>query len=547
MKKPSEEFLLSYDEDMVDEARGLLSHSTEHTITPSTPGLYLCHIKDGTTFKEIELLSPYTLKQKATCDCAQYQNNLKPCKHIVASLIMLYQQSKAKPNPKTSAKLNVQAILDTVSHQDLIIFVAAQAREDRKLATALKVHFARKIEVNDNIEKYRTLLNDVIKPITGTTSRVSASDIRTFVDIAEDFKGQIEDCIALGQYIEAIDLLTVTFNKLAYVQYHWDYSKEKVVDLYRAYHHLWYDCAREPLPITQKKRLMEHASDMASKLYYTYVDADRNLSIFIHTHGQKEDKAYVQELLKSHLQSKKLTERNYVFISYLKCSKSVGTHEVDLCRQQGINFMDIVDLLMATDNDPLARSWITAIEKAQPLERTLTLKKLQLLYRSGDIGAFDQQCIVHLVSTEDMSYLDLLTRCTQADRLLDVYYQVRTKLDQKTKPSHAFVIKVYRQIKYIEGMMDILEEEFSLDTLRAFEMVIYQTDPILLVTYYTRYLHDYLRTHLGEHSHEEMRSLRVHLNRHQLHAIVSPIEHLLKKEYHDRPGLLQAFLLRSSF
>ncbi|MBK7007277.1 MAG: SWIM zinc finger family protein [Saprospiraceae bacterium] len=190
--------------------------------TPIEKNLFSFVVSDGQRF-EVEWLRPFTKHQRASCDCSFFKSE-KVCRHVVAA-ILAYKatlpEKKEKPaESQQKSGLNLFTLLNNVTKEELKAFIKNYAQTDKKLSTALKVHFARKVDLHDNEKKYRSILDAIIRPVTTGSATIKISDVKSLNQVAIEFIEQAWDAIALGQYGEALILTKVTLSKLCYTLHH---------------------------------------------------------------------------------------------------------------------------------------------------------------------------------------------------------------------------------------------------------------------------------------------------------------------------------------
>ena len=130
--------------------------------------LWTFEVQDDQLF-EIELFISGNKIKRSSCDCKVFLEH-KVCPHIVAALFSYRENnpvkkiSKPKPALKTQIKrINLSEILEGTSRDDLVYFLLNQASKDQKLSIALKSRFIHYFKSGSKVNKYRLLLNEIIK------------------------------------------------------------------------------------------------------------------------------------------------------------------------------------------------------------------------------------------------------------------------------------------------------------------------------------------------------------------------------------------------
>ncbi|MBL0027147.1 MAG: hypothetical protein IPO98_20155 [Saprospiraceae bacterium] len=276
---------LIYEDNLVIAAEQLFEVNAIKHLIKTGSNLYIGSVKDGINY-EIEIQSPFAKKQKVSCECSFYKDN-KICKHIIAGLLQIRDQIKLKTtsaSPKVESgaskkllSLNTSQILEEISHSDLVAFIKSYARKDKKFTTQLKVNFARKIDLIDNADKYKSILNSIVRPNTGKESKANSSEIKALLLVLKDFSDQINDCIALGQYREGFNILDASISKLEYIRHHYAFHPDDLLKLHATYHQIIRYFLKEKLPQDLKSDMLNFLMNLASRSYYQYNDINDNV------------------------------------------------------------------------------------------------------------------------------------------------------------------------------------------------------------------------------------------------------------------------------
>lgn len=186
---------------------------------------------------EVYLKSP---KPKFTCECHKFliEND---CEHIIVALLRirdleLEKEAKAKKQKIKNAaqkaeraKYNVNSILDKSHPEELKRFVKTFASKDPSFLLALKVHFANKIDLENNDKKYKHLLDAAVKPKNYKHPNLTTKEKRDFYRLAESLSNQIEDCLILKQYREAKYISFHVLDKISYIKKNYKYTPTRLL------------------------------------------------------------------------------------------------------------------------------------------------------------------------------------------------------------------------------------------------------------------------------------------------------------------------------
>jgi len=194
-------------------------------------------VEDKKLEVEVYLKAP---KPKFTCECHKFLID-GDCEHIIVALLRirdleLEKEAKAKKQKIKNeaqkaerAKYNVNSILDKSHPEELKRFVKTFASKDPSFLLALKVHFANKIDLENNDKKYKNLLDAAIKPKNYKHPNLTTKEKRDFYRLAESLANQIEDCIILKQYREAKYISFHVLDKISYIKKNYKFTPTRLL------------------------------------------------------------------------------------------------------------------------------------------------------------------------------------------------------------------------------------------------------------------------------------------------------------------------------
>lgn len=266
-----------YDDAIVVQAGDLYTLKSIVALEKVDKTLFIAQVRDGQLY-DVEIKSPFTRLQKSTCTC-DYHQKYRFCKHSIAVLFALRDQKNHTDKPsKLPKSLTINHIIDKISYNELKDFVINQARTDKKLALKLKIHFAKDVDTEDNVHKYKKILDSLIKPYTGKSAKDSTyHDVRLAVQTLKDFLGQIGDFIALGQYRDALEIMKASFPKALYLHKYYNASSKETEDVVYQYHAVLKDLLNAPLPRDIQIDVMGYLQEISLLSYYKFLDMENNV------------------------------------------------------------------------------------------------------------------------------------------------------------------------------------------------------------------------------------------------------------------------------
>ncbi len=133
---------------------------------------------------------------------------------------------------KKLSKIRIKDLLKDLNETDLKAFILGYSQHDKLFEWTLKSHFISKIHIGEEGEKYKRILDELIKPKTLKNLKIGLSLAKTISIILKDFANQMDDCLSTENYIEAFFLGFHSLSKISYLQntYH---LKNKSIELTR--------------------------------------------------------------------------------------------------------------------------------------------------------------------------------------------------------------------------------------------------------------------------------------------------------------------------
>lgn len=172
---------------------------------------------------EVEMQITPSRVKACSCECDQFERE-KMCGHLAAGLLNLRRklsekisQPRLSQRPKQLAyqKLTVNAILDSVTQDELAAFVRNFARSNKQFSLALRAKFAAKVPLYDNREKFGQLLDSAISSYRKTNDRISVAGGRQLHKLLEELLGQADDALALEHFAEAWAMLSAIIGRFS--------------------------------------------------------------------------------------------------------------------------------------------------------------------------------------------------------------------------------------------------------------------------------------------------------------------------------------------
>lgn len=536
---------LIYDEELTEQAEALFLAGAVTDVTMAEQNLYTARVKDG-IFYETEIQSPFLKKQKATCDCIFYREN-NICKHIISLLFELREVFKAREDEqknkltsglKKHSSLNIAHILQVADHDELTHFLRNYAKTDKKFATQLKVHFARKIDLADNTDKYRNILNSLVRPHTGMSGQASASDIRAIIQVLEDFGAQIDDCLALGQFREAFNIFETSFSKLEYIRHYYTHHKEKLDRLSLQYHIRIQQISNEKLPPELKKEMLEFLLDMAQRSYYHFDHPVYNILQLI-----KKDKDITERILlilQQLMKHRNAAESAVLLSLYHKQMKKITRNDISLYNDNKVALKDVADHLIALNEDILALKLLQLFEKNTVFDREISNRMILLYVKMKEKKSLLAAATKAFVHTGDFRYFEIVQREADENEWNEWLEYIESTVAASDKDG-SLMCKLYRRAEMWQHLASYLRSKNSIELLMANDSYLYKKDRNLLLELYKTIVFSYLDTHLGEQATMFIQNILKHLKAEDMDAVSSGLKAFITEQFAHRTTLSAAF------
>ncbi|MFK8104625.1 MAG: hypothetical protein AB8G15_19025, partial [Saprospiraceae bacterium] len=422
---------LHLEDEIIEQGEQLLARNQLEELNEIEKQLWAVRFRVQTKTIEVELQLKAKRIQDCTCDCDLFQKT-KCCPHVVASLLAVRTKLKekeaarkakaaqnlAKKNTR-SLKLSPGHILDSISHEELKHFVKRYATSNRQFGLSLKAKFARKINLPDPLEKYRSILDSTINTHLKSRKKFTISIVRQIAKIMEMIFVQLEDALSLQELTEVFAIIQVSFEKLYLLLRRVDRKNRTFLDLMVDNMNYFEELFRQEMAPSFRTQLWEFAiEEMQRSNYLSYhLSADwyRILRQFAKEEQQLDQ---LLTVLESQLQEDFLTEQQHTQLLVL---------QLNLLEQRGDQaaidailekYQHKPEVLLAAVQDALKKKDLVkarelaeqALEHAQILEIRNNLEEilLQIALQKKQKRAIKDLAIKRFLATYDMAYVDLL-------------------------------------------------------------------------------------------------------------------------------------------
>ncbi len=496
---------------------------------------------------EVEILISPSKVNNYSCEC-QYFKNHKGCKHVVASLFILRllktkkvsrERKTIKSNP---SKLNISNIINQVPVADLKNFVRNYSKTSKHFSTALKANFARSIDLENNEEKYESILNGIIKPSTSINYRISHQSIKQFINVANQFDAQFEDSISLKQYKEAFFIIKSLLAKVAYIN-HWTLSQKQEIKSINVHFHKQFEfLIGLDIPPSLKQDVIKFGLDLAGRSYYHVTDSELNLLniLFDPLIAESKEKTLVS-LLNERLNAENLHdfELEYLWVIrqyYVEKKAKLPIIKAPLLSSQSV--FRICEKLTENKAYHGLKLFLELFKFKGQIRDVFLLKSyIKVLQELKDYATLSELCIESLIIHKDIFFYEVLKSISPNDR--DKYFkEISSKIiGKKSLDSELLYLKILASDLKTDELIDYLSNSRNA-IVHIYSFIAYlsqNSDRLgkVVLEISDRYLNEYL----GRESSIEMRKLLIYLRQNEFDSEMKLLKKHLITEYTSRKSL----------
>jgi hypothetical protein len=428
-------------------------------------------------------------------------------------------------------KLSLANILESVPNNELVNFIKNYAAKDRKLNVALKAHFSKYISVEDNIEKYRIILDSIIRPVQTKDQKLPYSDWTAFRAISRDMLDQAKDLVAIGEYENAFYILSSLITKISYLHHSYQKQGLEVTELSTDFHREMHNLLSEPIAPLLKDKIISYLNKLLTTSYYQIVIDLYNAPELMIKFAQK-DKNNVLDLLKDKVKSSVVD--NELIICYSIIIRM--TKDFRIIEGIHITLVDrVVNSILLNHEQNIALEMLYYFA-AKSHRSPHNVKIVKLLMEDNGLGKVEEVAEL-FINSKDLKVVDYLV--THHKDLIDSFVKYIGAHNKLSEIKQSLVYPYYLQkVSAFDELLSFLTVKTDLALIKNFDKDLQKYRPIPLALLYTSLVDDYLKMHLGEVSNDFIKSVFEHLYSVKAKESIQHLQKLIKNEYGHRQGLL---------
>lgn len=549
--KSQELFELNYDGQLVYEGEQLYDQGAVEQITKPEKNLWVAMVSDD-IFYEVELYHPFTQKRKHSCECSEFKSK-KSCKHITAALFALREKlkkeaelkaRKAKERASTPKKLNINTLLQELDKDELVQFVKAYSRKDRNFNIALKAHFARRVDLEDNKAKYKSILDSIIKPVTSAAGKARASELKNYIHVSKELLSQLEDALSLNEYTDAYYIIDAGISKAEYVRHHYTNYGDETAQISSKYHQLLVLLYQRVHADALKQKLKELMLELPQRSYYQHDSLQEHLYYRLLKRLPKGN-VLIQELLdhiKELMGNKRISDDVLKTLIALRIMAEYGLDELDdidwLIKGHSRLSMSVVDRLVDAKESEISIALMQKMKEHFPKSRELKRKLIQVHLVLGQTKEMAKLLPEYVEQSDDLPLMFKLQ-----DHLTDSQWSGVVKKLQKHYDKHKSVkLKEYVMLLNHEHLYDELIAELmeqpDISLVTKYDHSFYRSHHKQLVELYQVTIANILDNYLGDKAQLSVRRALNHIERLEARKLYREVVGFIEKEYKHRQKYL---------
>jgi len=500
----------------------------------------------GDQLYEVELFATGNRLKRSTCDCKKFLED-KECHHIVAALFSHRegQKSKKPKKQKSIAKRSrkrviLSEILNETSHDDLVYFLLNQASKDQKLSIALKSRFIHYFKSGTKINKYRLLLNEIIKPVTEKKGTVNGRSIKMFLTSGEELFLQFEDFISLGKYIEALDIIVALSEKTYYVLLHGNAYRSECIDFEIKLNTQINELTTADAAPEFRRTIFHQLTELISKSYFRIVQFDTSfIESLYHLSFDLGLVAQFEKVITEALNRRTHEGSTKVFLlSYIIRINVNNKEEIKLKILEDLEVDQVISVLghlnKVKSNDVAEVFLDNYLEKVKDT-RILSKRLLEMLFTNQNKEGFEAQFIRHFINYQDFELLDKANLDKKSFK--NILKQVKLAFEND-KVSHKNYINFCHRMNQYEIVLSLLEMKPNLEDLMTFDQELLNIYPGKMQTLYQKGITEALQEILGKSSVDLMKNLEQHFIKIDQLNFYQGLVNYISKEFSHRVALI---------
>ncbi len=481
---------------------------------------------------EVEIQITPSRVKACSCECDVFVRE-RMCGHVAAGLLGLRRklsetvakrQQKDRATPLAYQKLTINAVLDSVTQDELAAFVRNFAKANKPFSLALRAKFAVKVPLADNREKFGQLFDVAILSYRKANDRISAAGVNQLQKMLEELLGQADDAMALDHFAESWAMLSAIVGRFSPILRKLDGEAAQLQAQVQTAFSKTAQLATLPIPpsLQEDIRLFCEA-EFNRPAYQLNGFSGHLLGVWLALANEGETNQQILQAIDNELVKPKIQSS---YRSQLLLAK------LDLLERPGMKAEAEAFTLECLSTPQKLLQVVAAVAPSGDFRRIKALvEKGHRLIADESVTAQLESILLQIAQTEGQR--DVITVISRQKFLETKDFAFYDKCQEHHKGNWASFVKKlladlvhrhdYRQniatiatILGREGKLDellgILEAQQSLDLLADFDHFLLKKKPAELFQLYDKLLKAYLADHLGLKASKRLRAVFGHLH-----------------------------------
>ncbi len=486
---------------------------------------------------EVEIQNPNQKNQKSTCECKEYHDNAS-CAHIAASLLHLrkleeekIEDQKKKEKEQQKQTFNIRTILNAIDGEQLKNFVRTYAQKDRNFGIMFKASFAKTVDLNDNLIKYQSILNNLIKPLTTEKLKSTTSDLRLALRVIDEFNSQLEDNMSVSMFEDAFIIVQATLPKLHYLYSKYSIQKDKSAAWVAKFHEHLDHLYAEKLAPKFKEEIDNFIIEISQKSYFNHLTNALSLFQILEKHKRSKAKKQLVDLLTSKSISSIKNNSKTVFGAFLIINKLYKKLEVsDDAKLESVKY------LLKTGSESSAIEYLEYFLANENRNRKMEAELLDAYDAYEMDGKFEKLAVDIFVKHGDIRFYKLLKDKVSKAKWPSTKKAV-TKSIEKYNPTSTFLATYYFNEEMEKELTSLLENELDLRHIMKYDFYMYTHNYVALENIYHSATSKYLDNHVGAIASNFMQEVYMHLSNIRAHKMETSLKKYVSANYPHRASI----------
>ena len=510
--------------------------------------LWILKVTD-TKDHEVEILLKSKKLENHTCDCGKYKENTV-CEHILASYLWIRNYVREQISKKEEAKKlkekkteyrqsinTVSSILKNARPHDVSNFLLNYARKDKKLSTAIKVHFLSK-GGNSSRQNVRSILDSIAPPITTKDKKLHNSSWLLLFRTLEDFASQTADFLSLNNFRQASNILIESLIKLYYLSSKYPEKEEKLnafLEIFTVKTKELFDAIEAPI---QKDEMKKTFQSLLQKSYYGPFISEDICHILLD--NNLFDVAELEDILESYQIKDSMLSRQIIHsISFSLRIKSAQKRleDIDILEISKKYFSQIVnEIISEEDYECLSR--IVAILESNNKIQEYGKYKLILLKSKQDLEAYKDLALELFAVTENYIYFKKYDEVCQNHQVRSISKKVKDYLSEMSISAQLEFWNMQDNEKELIANLGQVED---IEVFLEYAKIVSEDQNEILLPMYLKHIDYFINNFIGSSIEKFLINLNQHLEIHKTRKMKRKIIDYIKENYSYRDSIANYF------